>query len=226
MTTGPSDPNWAELSVEEKLAWYQNRAAAFNAAAVAATSAMRGPTMPPPPSRIQRRRRRALIGGVATVVVLALAGGGWGIATAARHHNAAQRAAHTAAGHKAAIATCRSQIGGFLGKLRDIDSRLEVGMNEADYSKAVQDASVAANRIVESDLSPECASVFDLASDTLTRYSAIASDWNDCIYDSDDCDADTDVDYSGWSAATSEIKEAYAAMLAGRMANSDDGSSS
>lgn len=202
MSTGPSDPGWSSLSDAEKLAWFQRQP----------------PAAPPPPLRPRRGRRPLAIAALCIATVLVLVAGAWVVTRAAQQQHREQAAADAKATHKRAIATCRRQIGRFVADLRDINSQLDVGMNESDYGDAVRKASADSNDVVTSELSEACESAHSLADEALTIYAGIESNWNDCLYSDLDCDADTDVDFSGWTDAQDDIKEAYAAMLAGRMA--------
>ncbi|MEX0427892.1 hypothetical protein AB3X52_09690 [Nocardioides sp. DS6] len=203
MTTPPPEPG-KESAPDAPMSWYQHPR----------------PLFPPPPAppRRSRRRRTVLVAAVAGGVLI-LAGAGWGVTTAVRHQHREQAAADAEAAHKRAITTCRRQIGDFVADLRDIDAKLDVGMNEADYGDAVREASAEGNDVVTSELSSECDSAYDLADRALTIYAGIESDWNECLYSDWDCDADTDVDFSGWADASDDLDEAYAAMLAGGLAD-------
>lgn len=200
MSTGPSDPGWSSLSDADKLAWFQQQP----------------PSAPPPPH--QRHRRRLRIAVLCTLTLAVLVVGAWVVTGAVQRDHREQTKAAAKAAQRRAIATCRRQIGTFIEDLRDLDSSLDVGMNEADYGDAVREASTDANDVDESDLSAQCRSAYELASDALTTYAAIDSDWNDCIYGDGSCDADTDVDFSGWSDASDDIDKAYDAMRHGRTA--------
>jgi len=159
-----------------------------------------------------------IVAALVATAVLVLGSAAWGITTAVRDHDKAAAAAKAKAAHARAVQKCRNQVGRFVGALRDIDSRLDVGMTQSDLSDATGDAATLANRIDESALAPNCASVFDLAKDALDAYAGTVSAWNDCIWD-DDCDPDTDVDFSPWSDASHYLDEAYDALLSGRRAH-------
>ena len=133
-------------------------------------------------------------------------------------------------GHSSASGgSCKEKIGPFLTALQDVDSRLDVGIIQADYSTIVGEAAIKGNRILAdysmtadeaalklnrvggSSLSDDCKEALHLGLDVLGLYEYVNTEWNDCIFD-DYCDTDTDVDFSRWDAAADELKDALAYM--------------
>lgn len=198
---------------------------------------MMPPAPPPPPHqppRSRRRRRSRLTIGIVVLltgaIVAAVGVGGYLLiseqqADKRAEERAAERerkAEEEAQAKEDAIKLCHAEVDPFVESLSDIDAQLNVGINQADYASAVRDASVKESRVSESDLSTECRSAFNVASDVLMGYAAVASEWNDCIF-SDYCDTDTGVDYSFWDTAQAELDAIEDAISDGRMIGGGSG---
>lgn len=195
MTTSPNDPDRLGAGVPR---WQGTPA---------------GPTRPPPPRRRHPGHPRRLSLVVAIGLVL-LSAAVWGVVVLVQHQQASQAAADRAD----AVAKCHRQIGDFVEALRDIDSRLDVGMTQRDLMDAAADAAAERNDVDESALSDACDSTYDRAESALQIYAATAMEWNDCIFSDDWCDPDDpdDLDLqTPWSHASDALDEAYDAMRSG-----------
>lgn len=183
-------------------------------------SAAAGPTPVPGQPSPARKRRTAVI--IATAALILAVVGVFAYVGIQNHRdavaaqNAEDAAAAKKAAHKNAVRACKAAIGDFVQTLQDLDSRLDVGLNQADYNQAVGDASVEAGHISKVTLSVECKSAYDHAEAALNTYRQVNTDWNSCIYIEDDCDPqDGGTDFSPWTEASTEIDDAAAAMEAG-----------
>jgi hypothetical protein len=85
---------------------------------------------------------------------------------------------------------CVEEAGDFFDALMDLDSRLDVGLNFADYSERVGDAKVAYDRIDVDELDPRCIVIAAKAEDAYNHYAEAYNTWNGCIGDAD-CDNDS-----------------------------------
>lgn len=105
---------------------------------------------------------------------------------------------------------CVAGLGRLLNALDEVDARLNVGLSQDEYSGLVGDASVAYNRLDVPSLGEgPCLAAGAQLEDALNDYSAVASRWNDCIYDFY-CDVDS-IDpmmQRGWASATRAIAKA------------------
>jgi hypothetical protein len=109
---------------------------------------------------------------------------------------------------------CKSQVGGFLQSLQELDSRLAVGLPYAEYSSQVGDVRVAYDRLPFRQLDPECLSQVGLpAEDAMNSYVKADSTWNDCIVrfgcDTDSIDPELQ---ARWTTASSKINEAQSGL--------------
>lgn len=181
-------------------------------------------------------RRRRGVWALAVVAVLAVIGAAVavGVVVDERRDAAAARAAEAAAARaeaeaerqeelererveaaelaarKAEHAACTGALGRLLRALDEVDARLNVGLNQDEYSRLVGDASVAYNRIDVASLGQgDCLSAGAALEGALNDYSAVASRWDECIYDFY-CDIDS-IDpmmQRNWAAATRAIAKA------------------
>lgn len=173
---------------------------------------------------------------VSLLVLGLLAGAGYGIYTwnenrvqankeaAARAEERAEERAEKKAAEEErkaaeeAIAMCRREVGPFIESLSDLDAQLDIGMNHGDYSDAVREAAVEQNRVDENELDGACLEAFDEGERALDLYSALVSEWEDCIW-SDSCDPDYSIDFSPWNTASDHIAEAEDLMRGGAQSN-------
>lgn len=123
-----------------------------------------------------------------------------------------------------AAAQCRRQLGGMMRELQEIDSRLNVGLSQAEFSTAVGDAQIAYDRIIWDHVNGACLTDVALPLEgAINRYLRANTQWDDCIWDYD-CDLDS-IDPKlqlKWLAASRQINRAEQGLR--RIANSDSGS--
>jgi hypothetical protein len=120
------------------------------------------------------------------------------------------RARQAAAASKQASAnleSCRSQLEELTVGLREIDSRLDVGLNYEEYSDKVSDASVADGRIDIGSLpTSDCLLPLGLAKTALRSYIDAQDVWQNCVEDPE-CNSDS-IDsqlQKHWADASSKI---------------------
>jgi hypothetical protein len=90
----------------------------------------------------------------------------------------------------AQAAACESEMGPLLKQLRELDSRLNVGLSYDEYTTEVGDVRVVYDRVVEDVEDPICLTSVGIPAETaLNQYAKAASKWGDCF---DDIDCDTD----------------------------------
>jgi hypothetical protein len=91
---------------------------------------------------------------------------------------------------RAAHAACDRALGPLLKQLRELDSRLDVGLNYDEYTTEVGDIRVVYDSVVEQAEDPAClTSVGIPAEEALNEYAKAAGKWGDCF---DDINCDTD----------------------------------
>lgn len=81
----------------------------------------------------------------------------------------------------AVAATCKSQTAEAVSKLDDLQSRLDVGVNQEEYSRLVGNVKSATDRLSRHDLSPECTRISRGLSQVAMMHARTAGEWNDCI---------------------------------------------
>jgi hypothetical protein len=179
------------------------------------------PTPSPAPAKISGGNRGvafAAAGGlvlVAIVAAMVLAGQGHPSASSSPATGSTPSAAATDTPTAAtADSQCVSQLGSFVSSLEDLNSRLSVGLNFADYSTRVGDAKVAYDKIPVSQLSADCTNLVGVpAQDALNDYITAYNTWNDCI-DKVGCTNDSIKTQlqADWSKASDSIDQAKAAL--------------
>lgn len=91
---------------------------------------------------------------------------------------------------RAAYAACDRALGPLLKQLRELDSRLNVGLNYDEYTTEVGDIRVVYDSVVEQADDPTClTSVGIPAEEALNQYAKATGKWEECF---DDIDCDTD----------------------------------
>jgi hypothetical protein len=91
---------------------------------------------------------------------------------------------HLEAKAKKRAQTCRSHVAGFVEALRDVDSRLDVGLSYSEYSDAVGDAAVERGRAGNAaSAGRACARIANAAESAFNLYNGAVQTWNDCIFD-------------------------------------------
>lgn len=189
----------------------------------------------PPPTQPSRRRGKRFWILLVVGCLLAIGGSATGVAlyldhradvraeAAADRREAAEKAAAEAEEREREAAAaeaaqkaqeeydgCVRELDPLLNALSEVDARLDVGLSYDEYSDKVGDASVAYSRIAFRELEPDCVSRVGVAlENALNKYSAVASDWNDCIYDVYCSDSDLDDRLQPrWAAASRLISRA------------------
>lgn len=192
-----------------------------------------GRALPPQPESNGRQKAVAIC-----LVVLLVVGGAAGllyvkhrsdvaaVATAEKKRAAAKEKAEKAeeareqreasaaklAAEQAVIDGCRSTLSGFLTKLSTVDARLDVGLDLDEYGDLVGEASVAYDGI---DLEvvkkhPRCLSAGSRLENAFNKYAAMASRWNDCVFEDVSCDTDSiePLLQRNWAQASTGIDKA------------------
>lgn len=144
---------------------------------------------------------------------------------AAVAEQAAQEEADRAAA-QAAYESCRTEINPFLEAMKDVDARLDVGLNQGDLSDLVGDASVAYNRMDIGALgAATCLAAAAKLETAFNAYAKTVNQWNDCIFDDDYCTLD-DIDgdlQEQWLKASTGIDKAEEMLGKLDPANGGDG---
>jgi hypothetical protein len=79
---------------------------------------------------------------------------------------------------------CRTRVAGFVESLRDIDSRLDVGLSYNEYSDVVGDASVERGRAdAAAQAGRTCARIASASEAAFGLYNDAVQTWNDCLFD-------------------------------------------
>jgi hypothetical protein len=91
----------------------------------------------------------------------------------------------TAASTPTVSAVCQTTLQGLYDAERDLDAKLDVGITEADYGRAVQDISVAENRMGNMDsISQDRTCLHDVAlplANAVLEYADAGDTWNKCV---------------------------------------------
>jgi hypothetical protein len=188
------------------------------------------PTASPAPGPRKPRSSGKVLGAVLAVAFL-LAGGGAVAYTVHQHQvSAAQardeaKARAAAAKRRAAAAaakaaelkqerntyqSCRNELMPLYNALSSINSRLNVGMTQADLGSAVGEASIAYDRIHIHKLGDgACLASGAKLEDAFNQYTTTSNTWNDCITNLY-CDTDsiTPGMQRKWSLATQDLSRA------------------
>lgn len=103
---------------------------------------------------------------------------------------------------------CKREFTPFLDELQRLDSRLDVGLTQADYNAALGDIQVAYDRVPFNRLSESCILLVGVvAEDAFNEYLKANNQWADCIQsyacDLDDIEADLQ---KRWQSASRKIK--------------------
>lgn len=121
---------------------------------------------------------------------------------------------------KASVETCKTQLRATLESLGALDSRLDIGVVERDYSDLVGDAKVELDRVDQAAIADDedCQAIFGHLYAAVGSYGEAATHWNDCIT-AFDCDTDSakfdEKLQEYWSDAGYELglaKSAYAKL--------------
>ena len=158
------------------------------------------------PSPTSKKRRGKTLPILVILVVLAISGGVvWYVTGPRADAQAKDKARADAAAAKKAEAkrrtTCETLLNDTYIALRSIDSRLNVGMVERDYTEAVGNARSDYDQIDPTKVEKnKCASFKNLAA-AISKYTAASSYWNECIT-SDYCTPDESKLQGYWGDVT------------------------
>lgn len=109
---------------------------------------------------------------------------------------------------------CEAQLGDLLASVKELDSRLAVGLPNAEYSREVGNIRVAYDQVPFNDLAPDC--TFDVGihlENALNSYVKAGNIWNDCITNID-CEQDS-IDpelQQHWLDAEGKVQSAEAGL--------------
>jgi hypothetical protein len=140
------------------------------------------------PPRQRKQRRGTAVVAVASLIALIIIGGAvWyinGPRADARAKESAQAASAAAAKADAKRkAACEGLLTGTYTQLSSIDSRLDVGMIEQDYTEAVGNARAAYDQIDSVQVSSNSCTAYAPLGKVVDQYSLASSYWNNCIVD-------------------------------------------
>ena len=140
-------------------------------------------------------RRTGVLAGLA-VALLLVTGCGSGIVgpTKAEKARAAAKLEYT---------QCKKVTADLRAALGEVNSRLDVGMTNADYGTKVGDVKVVYDALDSAKLTPTCVSMVAIElEDALTQYVGANNEWDRCIQ-SDYCSSPDLQDY--WTAASKNL---------------------
>jgi type II secretory pathway pseudopilin PulG len=173
-----------------------------------------------PPSVGHRRGRLLVVAGMLAILSLGAASA-WYV-TGPRADAKARSQAHAASvarqeAEQARQATCEDLLSPTYKSLSEINSKLDVGMVERDYTEAVGEARAAYDQIDSAKVDKNsCAAYKDLG-DALTQYSKASSYWNDCIV-GDYCTPSTTTLNGYWSKSSTNLESVRSEGLGGKSA--------
>ena len=146
----------------------------------------------PEPERTSNRTRWRWVA-AASVLALAVGAGVY----LGNTHSSAAAADET-------YANCKTQTAPVFTAIQDLNSHLEVGMNQDDYSNAVGDTKAVFDRLQADKIPSGCVKVVASLDRAMRWYSNASSEWNDCIQ-SDYCTPDPQ---PSWDAADGHVAAA------------------
>jgi hypothetical protein len=159
---------------------------------------------------------RYLVLAALLAVVAAACGGGDEAQSPPTATEAATTAAATTEADDATYEECEAAVGDLLDSLRELDSRLDVGMNYEEYNNRLGDVSVAYDRSVDnlqSLQSEQCLDVGTEAEDAFNAYIKASNIWDKCF---DDIDCSTESIeaklQNQWAKATLMLEAASARL--------------
>jgi hypothetical protein len=108
---------------------------------------------------------------------------------------------------------CRKQGEPFLTQLKEIDSRLSVGLTQTELNDHLGDARVAYDRMQTKQLPLNCLRALALLEGAFNAYVRSNNRWNNCITNFS-CDVDSINPYlqAQWAIATRKIRQASASL--------------
>jgi hypothetical protein len=118
------------------------------------------------------RRRAGIAGAVALAVGCVAAYAGYLSPSARSDAGSPPESAHSA---------CKRQTGATFAALQELNSRLDVGLRQAEYSSKVGDVQVVFDRLRGQELDPGCARVVQALDKVLSFHSSASTSWNGCL---------------------------------------------
>jgi hypothetical protein len=158
------------------------------------------------PPQQKKRRGVAAVAAAALIAVVVIGGAVWyinGPRAAAQARESAQAASAAAAKAEAKRkAACEGLLTKAYTQLSAIDSRLDVGMIEQDYTEAVGNARVAYDQIDSGQVGLNNCTAYAPLGKVVDQYSRASSYWNNCIVD-DYCTVSTTTLNRYWGRSSS-----------------------
>lgn len=110
---------------------------------------------------------------------------------------------------------CRDQLSGLLAGLKELESRIQIGMSYDEYTDQVADVNVAYNQVPFGQLDFGCVSKTGMpAEEALNSYADAADTWSECFSDFD-CSLDS-IDpelQKDWNRAGSQLDDAQSGLV-------------
>ena len=125
-----------------------------------------------------------------------------------------KKSADEAAAWQVKVDECKEELEPAIEALDEIEARIAVGINQADYGRTVQDAAYEIRSIDTDELIEPCQDIVMDMEQALIHYTKANTMWNDCIVNWW-CDMDSAFDYklnSHWMDAEpyyQSAKDAY-----------------
>lgn len=104
---------------------------------------------------------------------------------------------------------CRERTQPVMEAVQELNSRLDIGMNQDDYSSKVGDVKVAFDRVSSEEVSAECRKAISELGRAVEAYAEASAEWNDCITSSYCSEPDLQ---PHWDRAASRVERASALM--------------
>jgi len=179
-------------------------------------------TSPKKPSGFSRLIHQPKVWEVTVVVVglfVLLAGGATATALKIDHDNKLEAKREEAAARKrihgvavAKFKRCESQLQPLIDELSELSSRINVGMNNADYTSKLGDVQIAYDQLDIAEQDADCThSVGVPAEETLNHFIKAANAWDECIEDIDCEDAEPTLQ-KHWTRASISLEEAESGL--------------
>lgn len=151
-----------------------------------------------------KRRRTRLVVGVAVLMLAVIGVGAWYVTGPMAQARAEERAKRVQAAEHRRQAACEHELEDSHDALTSIDSRLNVGMRESDYTAAVGEAQAAFDRVDEGVVAKNDCAAYDEIQSALEQYAKASTYWNDCIVEDYCTPSETKLN-GYWSKATTSL---------------------
>ncbi len=110
-----------------------------------------------------------------------------------RRLQARKAALKARAARQAEYDSCFAAYSPVLAKLKELESKTDVGLNFSQHSELVQDAKVSFDAINKDAVSPRCYGDLNTSVESaVDSYIEASQLWNKCIFQDDTCDTDSD----------------------------------